>query len=144
MNALTHPNHELIALGIRQPWAELILRGIKTIEVRTVPTAVRGTIYLYAGRKVASSPAALSAARRFRLEIPTLPTGLIVGTVDIVDCCLCLPDHADAACVPPSALEGMYGWHLANGVRLDKPLRNRFRPYGIWFYPFKRCSGDTR
>lgn len=57
----THPDHELIALGVRQPWAELILRGVKTIEVRTVDTRQRGTIYLYASKKFTDHPAATAA-----------------------------------------------------------------------------------
>ena len=36
------------ALTIRQPWAKLILRGIKTIEVRSRLTRVRGRVYIYA------------------------------------------------------------------------------------------------
>ena len=43
---MEHPNKELIALGVRQPWAELILRGIKTIEVRTLPTSIRGPVFI--------------------------------------------------------------------------------------------------
>ena len=33
------------ALGIKQPWVELILRGIKTLEIRSLATNVRGPIY---------------------------------------------------------------------------------------------------
>ena len=36
------------ALSIRQPFAEMILRGKKKIEVRSFPTNVRGPMYLYA------------------------------------------------------------------------------------------------
>ena len=48
--SISHPDPNLIALGIRQPWAELILRGVKTIEVRSRDTDVRGPIYIYATR----------------------------------------------------------------------------------------------
>jgi ASCH domain len=41
-------NSALRALSVRQPWAELILRGEKTIEYRSQPTKVRGKIYIYA------------------------------------------------------------------------------------------------
>jgi hypothetical protein len=37
------------ALSDRQPWAELILRGKKTIEVRSRATNIRGPMYIYAG-----------------------------------------------------------------------------------------------
>ena len=140
VTTITHPQRELIALGIRQPWAELILRGIKTIEVRSQPTNVRGTIYLYTGKKFADLPAAGEMVERHKLDVDTLPMGLIVGTVDIVDCRACSSADAEAACVPVSVLKDHHGWHLANPVRLDRPLKARFLPYGVWFYPFKRKS----
>lgn len=40
------------ALSIRQPYAELILRGIKRIEYRSRPTKIIGErFYIYAARK---------------------------------------------------------------------------------------------
>jgi len=36
------------ALSIRQPWAELIMRGNKKIEYRSKPTKVRERVYIYA------------------------------------------------------------------------------------------------
>jgi predicted transcriptional regulator len=43
------------ALSIRQPFAELILRGIKTIEYRTRPTRIIGErFYIYASKKLFS------------------------------------------------------------------------------------------
>jgi hypothetical protein len=136
-----HPNRELIALGVRQPWAELILRGIKTIEVRTLPTQVRGPIYLYTSKVIATTPAAQSAAAAHALKIDALPRGLLVGTVDIVGCERCRPSDANAACLTPEIVEGKLGWKLANPQRLDKPLKVRFLPYGVWFYPFRRKGG---
>ncbi len=144
LTTITHPDRNLIALGIRQPWAELILRGIKTVEVRSQPTNVRGTIYLYTGRKFADIPAAGEMAERHSLDADTLPRGLLVGTVDIVGCRPCVSGDSDAACVPVSVLEGHQGWQLANPVRLDQPLKARFVPYGVWFYPFKRRNGSTQ
>lgn len=39
------------ALSIRQPWAELILRGSKRIEIRTWATDHRGGLWLHTGRQ---------------------------------------------------------------------------------------------
>ena len=38
------------ALSIKQPWASLIVHGLKTIEVRAWPTARRGRILIHAAR----------------------------------------------------------------------------------------------
>jgi hypothetical protein len=133
-----HPDKNLIALGIRQPWAELILRGIKTIEVRSLRTSIRRPIYIYASKLVAETEPAREAAAKHRIDVDRLPRGLLVGTVEIVDCRSCLPSDHGVACVPPELLKGKQGWRLANPRRLETPLKVRFLPYGVWFYPFKR------
>src|SRR5262245_54388056 len=38
------------ALSLRQPWAALLVHGLKTIEVRSWPTARRGRVYIHAAR----------------------------------------------------------------------------------------------
>ena len=39
------------ALSIRQPYAEMILRGIKVIQYRPMLTNIRGRVYIYASQK---------------------------------------------------------------------------------------------
>lgn len=58
-------------LSIRQPYVDEILSGDKKVENRggLYPWKYRGRVYLHASGKH-----------------PTLPTGLILGHVDIVDC----------------------------------------------------------
>jgi hypothetical protein len=137
-----HPDKSLLALGIRQPWIELILRGIKSIEVRSVETSVRGTIYLYSSTRLAEGVPAEDAAARAMLACAELPLGLIVGTVEIVDCRPCTPQDSPSAQLPAGLLQGKQAWVLANPRRLSDPIRPRFRPYGIWFYPFQRKNGS--
>lgn len=131
-------DHDRIALGIRQPWAELILRGLKSIEVRTLETNVRGPIYLYTSQAPADIPAARQAAAAHQLDVDSLPRGLIVGTVEIIDCRPGTRQDAAAACVPATVLQGRKAWVLARPQRLAVPVRPRFLPYGVWFYPFRR------
>lgn len=131
-------DQDRIALGVRQPWAELILRGIKTVEVRTLPTNLRGPIYLYASKLLAEMPAAQPAITRYALDTAALPRGEIVGSIDIIDCRPATRHDAAAACVPASLLTGKLVWVLARPERLVSPVRPRFLPYGVWFYPFRR------
>jgi len=43
----------MLALSIRQPYAEEILRGIKTVEYRNRKTGIVGQrFYIYAARKI--------------------------------------------------------------------------------------------
>ena len=45
------------ALSIRQPYAELILRGVKTAELRSAPTRIVGErFYIYAAKARAAPP----------------------------------------------------------------------------------------
>lgn len=139
-----HPDPNLIALGIRQPWAELILRGIKTIEVRSLGTQLRGPIYLYTGKQFADIAAAETMLRRHGIDRDELTLSRLVGTVEIVDSRPCTPADARAACVPAEVLHGKQAWCLANPVRLEEPMKPRFVPYGVWFYPFKRRGHAKR
>lgn len=71
------------AISIRQPYVELILRGTKTREYRSRPTNIRERVYLYASLR----PAEWAADWRKVGKRPGhLPTGVIVGSVEIVDC----------------------------------------------------------
>jgi len=141
---MQHPDRDLIALGVRQPWAELILRGLKTIEIRSSVTKVRGPVYLYSSKKLAEISPAKDAISKFSLDEEKLDRGLLVGTVEIVGCRASKKKDAAASCVPGEYLKGKNSWLLENPVRLEKPLKVRFLPYGIWFYPFKRRRKNVR
>jgi len=133
------------ALSIRQPWAELILRGIKTVEYRSRPTRIIGErFFIYAckgsgvrgqglekiwSRDLAAPGAALpdwmiELAEQIGVIEPgtLLPTGVIVGTAVIEKV--------------SQVSGGFYGWHLVD-VRCAKKLR---KPTGhaqpSWFKPF--------
>ncbi len=135
---LADDNRERIALAIQQPWAELILRGIKTLEIRSQPTRQRGTILLYASKRVSALPAAQAAARRLDLDVESLPRGKVVGTVDLIDCRPTRSNDQQAACVGAALLRGQFAYEVACPRRFAMPRVPRFLPYGVWFYPCKR------
>lgn len=95
------------ALSIRQPWASLIVLGIKDIENRTWTTRERGTILVHASKGMTRDEHedaiefAVEAIRKDSRNIGStktrtlrelgfafddLPRGGIIGQVDIVDC----------------------------------------------------------
>jgi hypothetical protein len=139
-----HPDPELIALGVQQPWAELILRGVKTIEVRSQPTQIRGTIYLYTSKRTSTFDFAQTAIDANGIDVNALPKGLLVGTVDILDSRPCTGKDAAGSCVPAELLKQRQAWVLGNPQRLAQPLEVRFLPYGVWFYPFRRRENSRR
>jgi hypothetical protein len=132
------------ALGIQQPWAELIVRGIKRMEIRSQNTRVRGEIYVYASRQASRLPAAAAAAERYNLDLDRLPRGVLVGRVQLVNSSPALARHACAACLPTGLLVDRFAWQLEAPEAFAAPVDVRFLPYGIWFYPFRRKQAETR
>lgn len=127
---------QMLALSIRQPWAELILRGIKTIEVRSKNTNVRGPIHIYASRVRAEPEVEQKVHKEFGVDSESLPRGVLVGTVVIVDSRPFKATDVPAALVRPRADWTYYGWILANPQRATRLLRPTGRPQPIWFYAF--------
>lgn len=140
--ALAQIDPQRIALGIQQPWVELILRGVKTLEIRSQSTQVRGRIYLYASKKPSALPAAQLMIAQHELQVETLPYGLLVGSVEVIESRPAVPVDAPSACLPPELLAGRYAWRFAAPERFAEPVPVRFLPYGVWFYPFRRKSLD--
>ena len=104
------------ALSIRQPYAERILRGDKKIEYRTWPTTHRGKIYIYAAKTPVLLP-----GHEDPLDPLKLPRGVLVGTVEIVNC---------------KKGETYFEWVLKNPVRFDPPRTFKAFPQAGYFYPF--------
>ena len=108
------------ALSIRQPYAEEILRGIKTIEYRTRSTQIIGKrFYIYAPKL----PAVGEEKRFAKLgcELGDLPVGVLVGTAKIARC----------TGEPPNC-----EWHLTDVKRLKHPRKPKRMPQPVWFTPF--------
>lgn len=112
------------AISIRQPYVEAILRGIKTAEYRSQPTRIRGRVYLYASLK----PGNPDLYPELKDELKFLPTGVIIGTVDVV-ACYKLRDNRG---------KPEYAWHLANPERLETPVKPDAQPQPVWFIPIKK------
>jgi hypothetical protein len=109
------------ALSIRQPWAHLIVAGIKQIENRTWTTRYRGPLLIHAGQLWHDETIA-DIERRHRIAIPRdLQLGGIVGIVDLVDVVTQSDDPY---------FYGPFGFVLENARLLSfMPMRGRL---GIW------------
>lgn len=102
----------LPALSIRQPWAWLIVSGIKDIENRTWNTNYRGAFLVHASKTL--DAAGIAWVRdKFDIFVPEpddFQRGGIVGIVELVDV---VTAHNSAW------FEGPYGFVLAN----PRPIR---------------------
>lgn len=124
------------AITIKQPWASLIVHGIKDIENRTWRTNFRGRVLIHSSEKGdrAKYGCLQSEQRQKVLYTPIgsvnfndLPFGSIIGSVEIVDC---VQNH-------PSiwAEKGVYNWVLANPILYEKPIENVKGKLSFWDYP---------
>ena len=106
------------AISIRQPYAEMILCGEKTQEYRSRPTLIRERVYLYA----ALMPGDASDWRRLGKRPGELPTGKVVGTVEISAC-----DWDES--------QGCFAYALQSPERLQHPLFPKNQPQPCFWIP---------
>lgn len=89
------------ALSVKQPFANMICSGEKTVEQRTWQTSHRGDLIIVSSQKPAINPA-----------------GQTICIVDLVDCVKFTQGHVyDAKC---EYIDGAFAWLLAD----IRPVRN--------------------
>ena len=114
------------ALSFRQPWAELVLQGKKTLDLRTWSTRHRGPLAIYASQTVEKD-----ACRVHGLDPDQLTTGAVIGLVDLVG--MVELDQAAYDARESQHLSGrhfqepLFGWELANPRPLAEPIPTRGR-----------------
>lgn len=139
------------AISIKQPWASLIVKGIKDIENRTWATKYRGRVLIHASAKAFKYTSALDffGAERHKaikdktLYVPKLEVSAIIGSVEIVACVINCPSiWADKT---NGVLGGnmffmkydtdpIYNWVLANPIEFPEPIQAKGK-LNFWDYP---------
>jgi ASCH domain len=109
-------------LTVRQPWASLIVNGMKTVENRTWVTDYRGRLWIHA------SAAKVDNVPDFRELAASEPRGVILGSVQLVD----IVTDAKSRWATP----GECHWLLARATRLEVPIPATGR-LGLWPLPGK-------
>lgn len=123
-------------ITIKQPWASLIVEGIKDVENRTWPTKFRGRVLVHAGLKIDQSyftekiwdiPTDIQQKGKEAI-LKGMPTGAIIGSVEIVDCVINHPSIWAEKCEPiykygtDKIVQATYNWVLANPIKFTKPI----------------------
>merc|ERR1712228_755882 len=85
-----------VCLSMHQPWASLLVLGIKQVEGRSWSTAYRGRLWIASARReptpfeieeVENEYCKVYGLRREEIPFPTeYPTTALLGCVDMVDC----------------------------------------------------------
>ena len=125
------------AISIKQPWAALVVRGVKTIEIRRWPTARRGRVLIHAAGMPDNRPDVWRHVPKELQELAQLQGG-IIGAAELTDCLsyrdlpTFLSDQAahynEASWFEPPLL---YGFRFANPEILP------FQKFPGWFRFFK-------
>ena len=126
--------NELKALTIPQPWATLIINGIKDVENRSRRTHYQGPLLIHSAKSFgrANEEAALDTIQTHGINMVDAmllcsphwaPRGFILGTVDVVDCV----DNSSSEW----AAFGPWHWLLENPQPWPEPVPWRGRQ-GLW------------
>jgi hypothetical protein len=75
----------IYALSLRQPWAALVVHGVKTIEIRRWPTDRRGVVLIHASRQSDPRPDGWELVPVEAQATATLHGG-IIGKVELTGC----------------------------------------------------------
>ncbi len=118
------------AISIHQPWAELILRGQKTIEIRRWTNLYRGDLYLHASKEA-------DEYKPMEKDTPSLFRGGYVGVMELSAILPFTPESWDLwrkkhlSSGPYNA--GLYAWIIRKPRRFAAPIpgpghQGLFRP----------------
>ncbi|MCU0705605.1 MAG: ASCH domain-containing protein [Fimbriiglobus sp.] len=132
-----------VALSVKQPWAALLVAGVKLVEVRTWGTRRRGPVLIHASRIPDDRPHGWALVTDPAVRQLTDLAGGIIGVAELTDC-LEYPtaerfaadgprhhNHPDWF-VPPR----LFGFVFAHA----RPLPFRRLPGSTFFFP---VSGST-
>lgn len=127
----TLKENEIRVLAVRQPWASLIVEGLKTIEVRSRPTNLRERIAIYASRTTSSEDFYNVKDLLFQLDYDLLPIGKIIGTV-FIDSSTTHPIISQTVYDMYSnehhykyrinTHKGVHMWDLKNPIKFSQPI----------------------
>ena len=123
------------AISLLQPWATLVVMGVKKIETRNWGTKHRGTILIHASQGKAGSIFAADAPfKKYIPDFKKLPFGAIIGEATIADVIRIEDlemndDIINRLTMEEKAFgdysEGRYAWMLEDAVEFTRPIPAR-------------------
>ncbi|MDX2201038.1 MAG: ASCH domain-containing protein [Phycisphaerae bacterium] len=112
------------AISVKQPWANMIACGAKTIETRTWGTSYRGQLLIVSSKTPKIEPA-----------------GFAVAVADVVDCRLMTKEDEAAACC--SIYPDAHAWILSNVRRIEPiPIKGALGIYEVSVDPASLTNID--
>jgi activating signal cointegrator 1 len=123
----------MYVLSLLQPWASLIVMGVKTIETRRWQTAHRGPLLIHSGQRKAGALITLEPPIAKHISsFDTLAFGSIIGQVNLVDIIPVASLHLSPIELAQQSLElnafgedenlHRYAWMMEDAVQFKKPI----------------------
>ena len=125
---------KLLAISVKQPWAALLVAGVKTVEVRTWPTRKRGPILIHAASAADDRPEGWALVTTPELKALAALRRGIIGAAELT------------ACVRYRTAEA-----FAEAADEHRNAPDWFRPGGLYGFVFQKprpieyhaCPGRT-
>lgn len=76
----------ILAISVKQPWAALIVAGVKTAEIRTWPTRTRGRVLIHAAKAADGRPEGWALVNTPELKALAALRGGIIGAAELTAC----------------------------------------------------------
>lgn len=137
-------------LSVKNPWAHLIVEGIKDVENRNWQTLHRGKVLIHASKKwdVLGMKCSdffcwyndwqkMSALRAYQYDVKHIPCGCIIGHVEVCD--IVKDDGGDFS---EWKIPGQYHWILRNAVIYEKPTFVA-GALGLWDFEESKLVSDN-
>jgi len=129
------------AISVRQPWADLIIQGKKTLDLRTRKINYRGPLAIHASQTIEES-----ACKRFELDPNILTVGAVIGVVELVDIFdvneVLYNQKTEEHLGHRSYREGLFGWQLGEPTELPNPIMFKGQQ-GVFNIPDEFMNGST-
>lgn len=131
---------KLQALSIRQPWASMIVTGMKSIELRTWGTNYRGWLWIHSGKKPD-----LDALEMLGEETHRYQTGGLLGLALLSDVRKIETPHEWQALSHRHRSPGRFqpdviGWHFSDVIALRTKIAS---PGELYLYPLSTSTREA-
>ena len=113
------------ALSIRQPWADMITTGEKSLEFRSRPTQHRGKLVICSSNFDEGYTVEIAGVAR------PLPLGMMLSVVEIIDCRPVTTEDLNHAGAP--SMVGGYAWEFSDivDVLIPAPVLGRVNFFDV-------------
>jgi hypothetical protein len=123
-----------LAISVKQPWAALLIAGVKTVEVRTWATRTRGRVLIHAAKTPDPRPEGWLLVNTPELKALAALRGGLIGVAELT------------ACVRYRTAEA-----FAEAAESHRNAPNWFQPGGLYGFVFQNphpiayhaCPGRT-